>query len=144
MFISTNIAASKSIILSCIIFFYKKLKNCSIQSFKECLFFVFYLFCFLLLFNNTLHVMFYTYICYCNIFHNKYIIQITFHVVRQFHARVTSKDICLLFIIFFSYFRFILTFFISWSSPLLHCLIDHRYRYTYSEMCNADHFCKNP
>ena len=25
----------------------------------------------------------------------KYIIQITFHVVKQFHARVTSKDICL-------------------------------------------------
>ena len=87
----TNNAASKSIILSCIIFLYEKLKNYSIQSFKECLFFVFCLFCFLLLSNNTLHVMFYTYICYWNTFQYKYIIQFTFHVVKQSHARVTSR-----------------------------------------------------
>ena len=52
------------------------MKNYSIQSSKECLFFVFCLFCFLLLSNNTLHLMFYTYICYSNIFQYKYIIQI--------------------------------------------------------------------
>ena len=74
------------------------MKNYSIQYFKECLFFIFCLFCFLLLSINTLHVMFYTYICYWNTFQYKYIIQITFHVVKQSHARVTSKDIFLLFI----------------------------------------------
>ena len=66
-----------------------------LQSFKECLFFVLCLFCFLFLSNNTIHVIFYTYICYWNTFQYKYIIQITFHVVKQSHARVTSKDICL-------------------------------------------------
>ena len=43
--------------------------------------------------------------------------QITFHVVKQSHAQVTSKDICLLFIIYlFAYFRFVSTsfYFISW------------------------------
>ena len=130
MFICTNIAASKSVILSCIILFYEKLKNWSMQSFKECLFFVFCLFCFLLLSNNTLHVMCYTYICYWNIFQYKYVIQITFHVVKQFHARVTSKDIYLLFIILFFYFRFILTFFLFREAVLfLHCLINLGYRY---------------
>ena len=89
---------------------------------------------FLLLSNNTLHIMFYTYICYWNTFQYKYIIQITFHVVKQTHARVTSKDTCLLFIIFiFCQLLFCLDFvlfheallllccFISWSSspPLL-------------------------
>ena len=43
-FFCTNNVASKSIILSCIIFLYDKLKNYSIQSFKECLLFGFYLF----------------------------------------------------------------------------------------------------
>ena len=81
-----------------IIFLYEKLKKYSIQSFKECLCFVFCLFCFLLLSNNTLHVMFYTYICYWNTFQYKYI---TFHAVKQSHERMTSKDICLLFIILF-------------------------------------------
>ena len=47
MFSWTNNVASKSIILSCIIFLYEKLQNYSIQSSKECLFFVF-CFCFLL------------------------------------------------------------------------------------------------
>ena len=78
-----------------------KIKKYSIQSFKECLFFAFYLFCFLLLSNNTLHVMFYTYICYWNTFHCKYIIQITFDFIKQSHARVTSKNIFLLFVILF-------------------------------------------
>ena len=40
MFICTNNAASKSIILSSTIFSYEKSKNYSIQSFKECLFFI--------------------------------------------------------------------------------------------------------
>ena len=107
MFSCTNNATLKSVDLSCIIFLYEKLKNYSIKSFKECLFFVFCLFCFLLLLlllllsNNTLYVMFYTYICYWNIFQYKYIIQITYHIVKQSHARVTSKDICLLFSILF-------------------------------------------
>ena len=90
-------------ILSYIIFLYEKLKNYSIQFFKECLFFVF-VFRFLLLSNNIFHVMFYTYICYWNTFqynYTIYITQITFHVVKQSHAPVTSKDICLLFIILF-------------------------------------------
>ena len=34
--------------------------------------------------------MFYTYICYFQYKHN---VQITFHVQKQFHARVTSKDL---------------------------------------------------
>ena len=110
----TNNAASKSVILPCIIFLYEKMKNYSTKFFKECLFFVFCLFCFLLLSKNTLHVMFYTYICYWNTFQYKYITLITFHVVKQSHVRVTSKDICLLLIMFFVYFRLIL---ISWSSP---------------------------
>ena len=45
-------AASKSIILSCAIFLYENLKNYSIQSFKECLFFAFCLSYFSLLSNN--------------------------------------------------------------------------------------------
>ena len=110
MFFCTNNAGSKSIILSCIIFLYEKMKNYSTQSFKE-FFFVFCLFCILLWSNNTLCVMFYTYICYWNIFQYKHIIQITFYVVKQSHVQVTTKDICLLFILFFVYFRFILTSF---------------------------------
>ena len=54
----------------------------------------------LFLSNNTLHVMFSTYICYWNTIQYKYI-QITFHVVKQYHARVFSKDIWLLFIMLF-------------------------------------------
>ena len=58
VFFRTNNAAPKSNII-CIIFLYEKLKNYSIQSFKECLFFVFCLFCLLLLLSNsTLYVMF--------------------------------------------------------------------------------------
>ena len=78
----------KVLFFSCIIFFYKKLKNYSIQSYKDCLLFVFSLFCFLLLSNNTLHLMFYTYIRYWNTLQYKYIIQITFHVGKISHARV--------------------------------------------------------
>ena len=65
--------------------------------------------------------MFYTYICYWNTFQYKYIVQITFHVVKQSHVRMTSKDICLLFIIFFTYFRFILTsfYFMIFSSSFV-------------------------
>ena len=73
MFFCANNAASKSIILSCIIFLYEKLKNFSIQSFKECLFFIFCLFCFLLLSNNTLHVILWTYVRYWNTFQYKYV-----------------------------------------------------------------------
>ena len=66
--------------MSCIIFLYEKLKNHSMQSFKERMFFFFCVFCFLFLSNNILHIMFYTYICYCNTFQFKYNIEITFHV----------------------------------------------------------------
>ena len=66
MLFCANNAGSKSIIWWFIIILYEKLKNYSIQSLKECLLFVFCMFCFLLLSNNTLHVMFYTYICYWN------------------------------------------------------------------------------
>ena len=86
------------------------MKNYSTQPFKECLFFIFCLFYFFLS-NNTLHIMLYTYICYWNTFQYKYIIQNTFHVIKQSHE--TSKDICLLFMIYllFAYFCFILTSF---------------------------------
>ena len=94
----TNNSSSKSIILPC----HEKLKNYGIlQSFKECLFFVLCLFCFLLLSNKPLHVIIYTYIGYWNTFQYKYMIQITFHVVKQCDAPVTSEDICLLYIILF-------------------------------------------
>ena len=89
MFFCTNNSTSKCINLSCIIFLYEKLNNPLIQSFKECLFFVLCLFCFLLLSYNTLHVLhvfLYTYICYGNTFQYKYFIQITFHVAKQSHS----------------------------------------------------------
>ena len=121
MFLCTNNAASKSIILSCIIISYDKLKNYSIQFFEECLFFVFCLFCFLLLSNNTFHVMFYTYRNTCQY---KYIIQITFHVVKQTYARVTSKYICLIFILLFlCLFPFSLNFVLFHEALLLLCYI---------------------
>ena len=60
-FFGTNDAASKSIILSYINIFVWKIEKLL-------------MFCFLLLSNNTLHVMFYTYICYWNTFQYKYII----------------------------------------------------------------------
>ena len=68
MFFCTNTAASKSIILSCIIILYEKLKNYSIQAWKECLYFIFCLFGFLLLSSNTFHLMYFTYICYWSTF----------------------------------------------------------------------------
>ena len=86
-------AASESIILSCLMSLYEKMKNYSLQSFKECLFFVFCLFCLVLLYNMTLHVMFYTHICYWNTFQYKYLIQITFHAVKPSHARLISKEV---------------------------------------------------
>ena len=49
---------------------------------------------FLLLSSNTLHVMVNTCICYWNTFQFKYIVEITFYVVKKFHVRLTSKDIC--------------------------------------------------
>ena len=81
-------------------------------------------FVFLLLSNNTLHVMFYTYICYWNTFQYKYIIQITFDVAKQSRARVTSKDIFLLFVIlFFCLFLYCLgSFLFHEALLLLHCL----------------------
>ena len=36
----------------------------------------------------------------------KYIIQITFHIVKQSHLQLTSKDISLLFILFICQIRF--------------------------------------
>ena len=59
---------------------------------------------FLLLSNNTLHVMFYTYICYWNIFQYNYIIQITFHVLKKSHARVILKDVYFLLCYFFPFY----------------------------------------
>ena len=130
MFFGTNNAASKIIVLSCIIFLCEKLKNYSTQSLKEYLFLAFNLFCFLLS-NNTHHVMFFTYTCYWGIFQYKYIIQITFHVVKQSHVRLTSKDICLLFIILFlSVLSFCLNFVLFPEALLLLCcLIDLVYSY---------------
>ena len=92
MLFCTKNAASKSITSSFVIFLYEKLKNYSMQFFKESLFFVFGLFCFLLLSDNILHLMFYTFICCWNTFQYQYILQITFHVEKQYHVRVTSKE----------------------------------------------------
>ena len=87
--------------------------------------------CFLLLANTTLYVIFYTHICYWNTFQYKYIIQITFHVVKQSHVRLTSNDICLLFIILFlSVLSFCLNFVLFPEALLLLCcLIDLVYSY---------------
>ena len=102
-----------------------KIEIFSIQSFKECLFFVFCLFCcFLLLSNNTLHLMFYCYICYWSTFQYKHIIQIT--VVKQSDARVTSKDICLFFIVLFLCpFSSCLDFVFFNETLLLLCCLTH-------------------
>ena len=108
------------------------MKNCSIQSFKECLFFVFCLFCcFLLLSNNTLHLMFYCYICYWSTFQYKHIIQIT--VVKQSDARVTSKDICVFFIVLFLCpFSSCLDFVFFNETLLLLCCLTHSRHWSFS------------
>ena len=136
MIFCTNNAASKSIILSCIIFLYENLKNCYIQSFKRCFFFVFCLFYFFLS-NNTIHVMFYTF--YWDAFQHKYM-QITFHVVKQYHARVTSKYFCLFFIIIIFLPISVLVYlpiYLAWMNfPLgLFGKI-----YNLSKMCNLDKY----
>ena len=132
MLFCTNNAASKSIILSFIKFLYEKVKNYSMQFFKECLFFVFCLFCFLLLSNNTLYLMFYTFICYWNTFQYQYISQITFHVVKQYHVRVISKEKKRRFSVIFVY--------LAWMNfpvgPF--AKIDNL-----SKMCNFDNSWKN-
>ena len=103
---------------------------------------VFCLFCFLLS-KNTLRVMFYTYVCYWNTFQYKYI-QITFHVVKQYDARVTSKYFCLLFMIIVylpvSIFVY-LPIYLAWMNfPVdLFRKIDNL-----SKMCNFDDSCKKP
>ena len=132
MFFCTNNCASRSINLSCKMFLYKKLKNCSIQSFEECSFFIFCLFCLLLSSNNTLHLTFYTYICYWNTFQYKYIIQIAFYAVRQSHAWVNLKRYLFTFyhIIYLSIFVLSQLLFISWSCPpssLFNCPCVHLY-----------------
>ena len=68
------------------IFVWKIEKTIQYHLSKNVLFFVFCLFCLLLLSCNTLHIMLYTYICYWNTLRYKYFIQITFHVVKQSHA----------------------------------------------------------
>ena len=75
--------------------------------------------------------MFYTYIYYWNTFQYKYITQITFHVAKQYHARVTSKDICLLLItLFICLFPLCLDFVLFHEALLfLRCLIDLVYSY---------------
>ena len=58
--------------------------------------------------------------------------QITFHVTTESYARVTSKDICLLFIILFlCLFPFFLDFVLFHEALLflLYCLIDLVYSY---------------
>ena len=54
--------------------------------------FAFCLFYFLLLSKNTFHVMLYTCICYWNTFHHKWIIQITFNIVKQCKNNLTSRQ----------------------------------------------------
>ena len=124
-FFHTNNAASKSIILSHI--FVWKIEKLLNPIFQRMFIFRFLLALFFL-FNNTLHVIFYTYICYWSRFQYKYI---TFHVVKQSHAGVTSKDICLFFIILFlCLFLFFLNFILFHEALLfLRCLIDLVYSY---------------
>ena len=133
---------------------FEKLKNYPIQSFKECLFFIFCLFYFLLLSNNTLHLMFYTYIVTETHFNN--IIQVA--VVKQSHERVTSKNICLFFImLFLCLFLFCLDLVFSLSSlppslfsgPCVQLYLKHpnQSRVTYWLQTRLTHyiFCKeNP
>ena len=61
----------------------ERLKKCSTQSFKECLFFVFCFLGFFLLSVNTLHLICYTYICYWNTF------SIKIHYTNYFLCRKT-------------------------------------------------------
>ena len=68
--------------------------------------------------------MFYNYIRFWNTFQYKYIIQIIFYVLKQSHAWVTSKDIYLLFILFFCLFPFYLDF-MKLSSPFVVYLIPY-------------------
>ena len=125
MLFCTNNAAWKNIVLSCVIFLYEKMKNCSTQSFKECLFFVLFLFCFLLLSNNTLHVMSYAYICYWNTIQYKYIIQITLYTV-------VSKVKCIILIILPKTPRKIGKYFPFANSNLCEYFFDHlRYFLTF-------------
>ena len=72
--------------------------------------------------------MFFTYICYWNTFHYKYIIQAAVHAVKESHAPVILKEICLLFIIFLCLFPCFLDF-ILFPEGYLHCLIDLAYSY---------------
>ena len=122
MFFVIIIPHQKKIVLSCVIFSYEKLKNYSIKFFNESLFFLFCLFWFLSLSNNTLHVMFYTYICYWNIFQYNYIIQITFHVLKKSHARVILKDVYFLLCYFFPFYYMKLSpcSLFSWPCVQLH------------------------
>ena len=57
------------------------------------------------------------YICYWNTFQYKYTIQITFHVVKQSHAQVTSKLFVYFYIIFLLISVLSRHYFISGSSP---------------------------
>ena len=88
------------------------MKNYSIQSFKECLLFIFWLFCFVLWSNNTLHLIFCTYICYWNTFQYKYI------VVKQLCASEFKRYLFIFYhTISFSIFVLSRHRLISWSSP---------------------------
>ena len=75
--------------------------------------------------------MIYAYIRYWNKFKYKYITQIIFYVVKQCDARVTSEDVCVLYIITFLYlFLFCLGFvFFHEALHLLYCLSDFVYSY---------------
>ena len=70
--------------------------------------------------------MFCTYICFWKTFQYKGIIQITFHVVKQSHAWVTFKYICLLFMILFFWLFLLCLDFVLFHEALLFldCLID--------------------
>ena len=83
--------------------------------------------------------MLYTYVCYWNRFQYKNIIQITFHVVKQYHTWPTSKDIYLLIIkLFLCLFLFCLNFILFHDAHLLlRCLTDlvcSILKYIYSDL----------
>ena len=119
MLFRTNNAASKRIILSCIIFYMITKNWKTVQS----LFFFLFLLSFLLLSNNTLHVMLHSYISYWNTFQYKCTLHYYFSCRKTISARVTSEDICFILILLFPcLFPFCLDFILFNEALLLWCL----------------------
>ena len=93
----------------------------------QSLFFVFCLFCFLLLSNNTLDVMFYTYICYWNTFQYKCTIQIIFSCRKTISCASDFKRYLFTLLLFLRLFLFCLDIALFQEALLiLQCWTDTR------------------